>query len=112
MCIRDSIKGDSKETLPIFIETCKEQIDLIIIDGGMDEETIKQDFINARELSTNTIIFVNNVVKTPEFVKYWNTNFNKVYEKFIDDGEIIELKAFEEESVGIGGVFAKFTNDL
>jgi hypothetical protein len=78
----------------------------------MDEETIKQDFINARELSTNTIIFVNNVVKTPEFVKYWNTNFNKVYEKFIDDGEIIELKAFEEESVGIGGVFAKFTNDL
>ena len=106
------IKGDSKETLPIFIETCKEQIDLIIIDGGMDEETIKQDFINARELSTNTIIFVNNVVKTPEFVKYWNTNFNKVYEKFIDDGEIIELKAFEEESVGIGGVFAKFTNDL
>jgi predicted O-methyltransferase YrrM len=107
------IKGDSKETLPKFIETNKEPVDFIIIDGAMDELTIEYDFENAMKLANeDTVIFANNVVKTPEYIKYWNTNFNKVYDKYINNGDIIELKEFQEESVGVGGVFCKFTRDL
>ncbi|AII17144.1 putative fucosylgalactoside 3-alpha-galactosyltransferase [Aureococcus anophagefferens virus] len=107
------IKGDSKETLPKFIETNKESIDLLIIDGAMDESTIAHDFANAMKLANeDTVIFVNNVVKTPEYIKYWNTNFNTVYRNYIEQGDIIELKEFQEESVGVGGVFCKFTKEL
>tara|TARA_Y100000741_G_scaffold228047_1_gene174219 strand:+ start:308 stop:547 length:240 start_codon:yes stop_codon:yes gene_type:complete len=79
----------------------------------MDESTIAHDFANAMKLSNeNTIVFVNNVVKTKEFVKYWNTNFNTVYKKYIENGDIVELKSFDDESVGVGGIFVKFTRDL
>ena len=58
------IKGDSRETLPMFISLNPDiRFDVIFIDGGHDYEVVKSDLENCLKLSdSSTLIIVDDVV--------------------------------------------------
>ena len=45
------IKGDSKQTIPSFIEKNNVKFDIILIDGGYDYDSVLSDFSNCKHLS-------------------------------------------------------------
>lgn len=57
------IKGDTRETLPAF--KCDTPFDLIFVDGGQSEETIKSDLLNVAPLLANDGILIVDNFRTP-----------------------------------------------
>jgi len=107
------IKGDSKKTIPEYILKNKDKkFDLIIIDGGYDLNTIKNDIINCKQLSNlSTLLYVNNITYTSELIKYWTQHPTNTWKDFVKNKFVLELehKCIDQ---GIGGAFGyyKFTN--
>ncbi len=55
--IADLIKGDSRETVPNFVENYTDKMDMIFIDGGHGEDVIEADWNNVQPLiDKNTVI--------------------------------------------------------
>jgi predicted O-methyltransferase YrrM len=99
------IKGDSKKTIPDFNTS---NVDLIIIDGGMDIATIESDLKLCKKFANDdTIIYMNNVVKNPELEKYWSRSFGIVWQNAIENN-LVEQLSQKDTGIGVGGAFGRY----
>ena len=52
------VMGDSRETVPRFAAEAGTRFDLVLVDGGHDEETVRADVLNARSLAAPQAVIV------------------------------------------------------
>lgn len=104
------IKGDSKETLPKFIENNTIKFDIILIDGGFDYETMLADISNCKNLATSkTLLIVNNVLNNQKWIKYWNKEPTNVWNKLINE-KLVEKIENMDIDIGRASVIGKYNN--
>lgn len=106
------IKGDSKQTIPSFIDKNKINFDIILIDGGYDYETVLTDLNNCKQLAnTKTLLIVNNVLNNQKWIKYWNKEPTHVWNKLIKEKKVVEKIKNIDIDIGRGSVIGKYNFD-
>jgi predicted O-methyltransferase YrrM len=102
------IKGDSKQTIPLFIEKNNVKFDIILIDGGYDYDSVLSDFSNCKHLShSDTLLIANNVLKDLNLIKYWNKEHTNVWNQFIQENIVEKIQDMDID-VGRGSVIGKY----
>ena len=102
------IKGDSKKTLVEFIKKQPKKFDIILIDGGYDYETVLSDITNCKYLAhPDTLLIVNNVLHNNRYIKYWNKEPTKIWNKLVNDKVVIK-KEHMDINTGRGNVIGKY----
>ena len=102
------IKGDSKQTIPLFIKNNNIKFDIILIDGGYDYDTVFSDLNNCKQLAnSNTLLIVNNVLKNQKWIKYWNIEHTNVWNKLSKDKVVETIEAIDID-IGRGTVIGKY----
>lgn len=90
------IIGDSKITLPKFINENNTKFDIIFIDGGNDYDTVKSDLENCFLLADkDTIIILDDTV----FKEAWEAGYTigptKIWNEYLRENKIIEFNRKE-----------------
>jgi predicted O-methyltransferase YrrM len=78
------ILGNSKDTLPQFVEKNPEPFDLIFLDASHDLDTVRSDMEYCRKVATKETWIVMDDV-------YWpDSGTTKVWKEYVEQGKIIE----------------------
>ena len=102
------IKGDSKKTILEFIKKQPKKFDIILIDGGYEYETVVSDITNCKYLAhPDTLLIVNNVLHNNGYIKYWNKEPTKIWNKLVNDKVVIK-KEHMDINTGRGSVIGKY----
>lgn len=102
------LKGDSKEIIPIFVENTNIKFDIILIDGSYEEETVRADIMNCRDLAhENTLLIINNVLMNEKWVKYWNEWPTRISKQLIAN-KVLKCKRYMDIDVGRGTLFCSY----
>uniref|UniRef100_A0A6C0H693 Methyltransferase n=1 Tax=viral metagenome TaxID=1070528 RepID=A0A6C0H693_9ZZZZ len=92
------ILGDSKKTLPNYINKINTTFDLIFIDGGHSYETSKSDLLNCKKLANNnTIVVMDDIILNEDWKQDWTIFPTTVWYESIKLGIIKELGIIEFE---------------
>jgi predicted O-methyltransferase YrrM len=102
------ILGDSKITLPKFIENNPQiKFDLIFIDGGHDFETALADVTNSLQLChSDTVIIMDDVVHTKGWEQHYTIGPTRAW-KFMEDAGKISTIYQVDYCYGRGMIFGK-----
>lgn len=91
------VLGDSTITLPSIIESNPPTtFDLIFIDGGHDEATVRSDLEQSLRLChANTILVIDDVVYTDGWQAEYTVDPTRVWKEYIQQGRIQELAHYD-----------------
>lgn len=89
--------GDSTQTLPQWIaDHPNRTYDLIFIDGGHEEPTVRADIDNCLRLArTDTLILMDDVVYTDTWQADYTLGPTRVWKEYVEQGRIQELGHYD-----------------
>jgi predicted O-methyltransferase YrrM len=103
------IFGDSRQTVPSYIENNKDiKFDVIFIDGGHDYEIARNDLENCFHLAhKDTIVILDDVVFKEEWKEHYTQGPTRIWNEYLEKNKIIELNR-KEYSKGRGMSWGKY----
>lgn len=103
------ILGDSRNTIPIYLENNKDiKFDVIFIDGGHEYEIATADMGNCCNFAHNdTIVILDDTIFTPGMEAGWTLGPTKTWLEQLEKNKIIELNRREYTS-GRGMSWGKY----
>ena len=107
------ITGDSRKTIPIYIQDNKDtKFDIIFIDGGHQYEVAKSDMENCFYLShENTIVILDDTMFTQGWERDYTIGPTQVWTEYLDQNKIVELNRSDYYS-GHGMSWGKYIIDI
>ena len=103
------ILGDSRTTIPIYVENNKDtKFDLIFIDGGHEYEIAKKDMENCFFLAhKDTIIVMDDTMYTNGWEEPYTIGPTRTWMEYLEEKKIIELNR-KDYSQGRGMSWGKY----
>ena len=100
--------GDSKSSIPMFADNFDMKFDCIFIDGDHSYEGAMTDLMNCKRLAhKDTILIMDDIVKTKNWIQDWNKGANKAWYELVDSGAIIEEDQ-QDFKKGVGVSYGKY----
>lgn len=103
------ILGDSRKTIPIYLENNKDKkFDILFIDGGHDYDIAKEDIDNCFHLAhKDSIVILDDTIFTPNWEAPWTIGPSKVWTERVEQNKIMEINRLDY-SPGRGMTWGKY----